>query len=171
MTHQPTHTHRESGGKFTEIERIHGGGASEGWVQVIYHDIDRDVRSYTNPEDWKQNWREIAPDDCTVCMGTGHDHIKGNKDRPCGHCYGLGGVRSDGEAATDLWELATVATGIIERQKKELGRLRQIENHPDVQALIDQQRQQAMSDSVAHQERQWRDGKGHGPGGQRYTGD
>jgi len=41
---QPTHTHRESGGKFAEIERINGGGASEGWAQVIYHDIERDVR-------------------------------------------------------------------------------------------------------------------------------
>lgn len=168
---QPTHTHRTNGGKFAEIERIHGGGASEGWVQVIYHDIDRDVRSYTNPEDWEQNWREIAPDDCTVCLGTGTDHIKGNAANPCGHCYGLGKVREDGQAPAELWELATIAGGIIQRQLEELLNLRRIANNPAVQDLVERERQQAITDSVAMNERAWREGQGHGPHGQRHTGD
>lgn len=165
---QPTHTHRFRGGKFAEIERLEGDGAQQ---IVIYHNLIKDVRSFTSRQSWEDNWQTIAPDDCPVCLGSGHDQIKGNKDKPCGGCYGLGKVQADGETPKELWELATVATNIIERQKKELGRLRQIESHPDVQALIEQERQQATGDSVARQEQQWRNGKGHGPGGQRYTGD
>lgn len=168
---QPTHTHRESGGKFNEVAQHQGTGPLEGQWIVIFHDLKEGFQIATTQADWVQNWREIAPDDCTVCMGTGYDHIKNNKEMPCGGCYGLGKVLETGETPTDMWELATVATNIIERQKKELGRLRQIESHPDVQALIEQERQQAMDDSVARQEQQWRNGKGHGPGGQRHTGD
>lgn len=168
---QPTHTHRESGGKFAEIERINGGGASEGSVQVIYHDIGRDVRRYTNPEDWKQNWRVIAPDDCTICMGTGTDQIKGNKDKPCGGCYGLGKVLESGERPADLWELAAVATGIIQRQQAKLTKQRQQLEMPEVKEALLAAEMQRITDSVARQEQQWRDGNGHGPGGQRFTGD
>ncbi|UQI41885.1 hypothetical protein [Vreelandella venusta] len=168
---QPTHTHRESGGKYAELQQHEGAGPLAGQWLVIYEDLDKGIQSATTQDDWLANWREIAPDDCTVCMGTGTDHIKGNAKMPCGHCYGLGKVMDNGDRPTEMWDVAGIATLIIERQQTELHQLRQVANNPAVQALIEQQHQQAMSDSVAHQERQWRDGKGHGPGGQRYTGD
>lgn len=168
---QPTHTHRESGGKFAELQQHQGAGSLDGKWLIVYEDLDKGVQSVTTQDDWLSHWRPLLPDDCPVCLGSGHDHIKGNKDRPCGHCYGLGKVRADGEAATDLWELATVATGIIERQQEELHQLRQIASNPAVQALLEQQRQQAIDDNMARQEQKWRNGQGHGPGGQRFTGD
>lgn len=168
---QPTHTHRERGGKFAELQQHQGTGPLEGHWLIVYEDLDKGIQSATTQDDWLNHWRPLHPDDCPVCLGSGHDHIKGNKHRPCGHCYGLGKVRSDGEAATDLWELATVATGIIERQQEALHQLRQIASNPAVQALLEQQRQQAIDDSMARQEQKWRNGQGHGPGGQRFTGD
>jgi len=168
---QPTHTHRSNGGKFHETAQQMGGGALEGQLLVLYHDLDKDIASITTEVDWRQNWRAIKPDDCTICMGTGHDHIKGNKDKPCGHCYGMGKVRADGEAATDIWELATVATEIIHSQRAHIAQLSAIAENPAVQALLDQQRQQVITDSVGRQYQEWSDGHGHGPGGQRYTGD
>lgn len=168
---QPTHTHRASGGKYAEIQQHQGTGPLEGdWI-IVYEDLDRGIISATTQGDWIENWRHLEFDDCPICLGTGHDHIKGDKSKPCGHCYGLGKVRADGEAATDMWELSTVATNIIERQHEELDQLRKIASNPSVQALLDQLRQQAVDNSIARQEQQWRDGAGHGPGGQRYTGD
>lgn len=173
MTQQPkpTHTHRESGGKYAELQQHQGTGSLEGHWLIVYEDLDKGVQSVTTQDDWLSSWRAIAPDDCMVCMGTGTDHIKGNKDRPCGHCYGLGKVRADGEAATDMWELATVATDIIHSQRAHIAQLSAIAENPAVQALIDQQRQQVITDSVGRQYQEWSDGHGHGPGGQRYTGD
>lgn len=168
---QPTHTHRESGGKFNELAQHQGTGPLEGQWVVIFHDLEEGFQMATTQDYWVQNWREIAPDDCTVCMGTGHDHIKNNKEMPCGGCYGLGKVRENGETPADRWELANVATGIIQRQQEELLNLRRIASNPAVQALLDQDRQQAMEDSMARDEQKWRDGRGHGPGGQRYTAD
>tara|TARA_B100000929_G_scaffold279500_1_gene256699 strand:+ start:515 stop:1027 length:513 start_codon:yes stop_codon:yes gene_type:complete len=168
---QPTHTHRESGGKYAELQQHQGTGSLEGHWLIVYEDLDKGIQSATTQDDWLNNWRPLLHDDCPVCLGSGHDHIKGNKHRPCGHCYGLGKVRADGEAATDLWELSTVATGIIERQQEELHQLRQIASNPAVQALLEQQRQQAIDDSMARQEQKWRSEQGHGPGGQRFTGD
>ncbi|MGQ7253930.1 hypothetical protein [Vreelandella titanicae] len=168
---QPTHTHRENGGKYAELQQHQGTGPLEGQWLIIYEDLDKGIQSGTTQDDWMQNWRPLLIDDCPVCLGSGHDHIKGNKDRPCGHCYGLGKVRTDGEAATDMWELATVAADIITRQEHELRNLRRIAQNPAVQALIEQQRQQAIDESTARQEQEWRRGKGHGPHGQRHTGD
>lgn len=168
---QPTHTHRTSGGRFTQTGEQLGGGALEGQLLVFYHDLDKDISSITTETDWRQNWRLIAPDDCTVCMGTGTDHIKGNKANPCGHCFGLGKVMESGKAAGGVWDLAAIATGIIKRQQAELNQLGQVANNPSVKALIEQQRQQAIDDSTARLEQEWRNGKGFGSGGQRYTGD
>ncbi|MGP5325972.1 hypothetical protein [Vreelandella titanicae] len=168
---QPTHTHRESGGKYAELQQHQGTGPLEGQWLIIYEDLDKGIQSGTTQDDWMQNWRPLLIDDCPVCLGSGHDHIKGNKDRPCGHCYGLGKVRTDGEAATDMWELATVAADIITRQEHELRNLRRIAQNPAVQALLEQQRQHAIDESTARQEQEWRRGKGHGPHGQRHTGD
>ncbi|ATH77754.1 hypothetical protein CLM76_09195 [Vreelandella venusta] len=168
---QPTHTHRENGGKFAELQQHQGTGSLDGHWLIVYEDLDKGVQSVTTQDDWLSHWRPLLADDCPVCLGTGHDHIKGNKDKPCGHCYGLGKVRADGEAANDLWELATVATGIIEHQREQIAQLSAIAENPAVQALLDQKHRQAMNDSIARQEQQWRDGQGAGPGGQRYTGD
>ncbi|RUR34510.1 hypothetical protein [Vreelandella nanhaiensis] len=168
---QPTHTHRELGGKYAELQQHMGTGPLEGQWLVIYEDLDKGIQSGTTQADWLQNWRPLLIDDCPVCMGAGHDHIKGNRDRPCGSCYGLGKVRADGEAAAELWELATIATGIIQRQQEELLNLRRIANNPAVQALLDQERQQAIIESTARNEQAWRESAGYGPGGQRYTGD
>jgi hypothetical protein len=168
---KPTHTHRESGGRYGQVTTYWGVGPLEGQQFVVYQDLDRVTESLTTMDDWATNWQAIEPDDCPVCLGTGHDQIKGNKDKPCGGCYGLGKVLVNGERPADLWELATVATGIIERQQAELHQLRQIANNPAVQGLLDQQRQQVITDSVGRQYQEWSDGHGHGPGGQRYTGD
>lgn len=168
---QPTHTHKANGGRFALVAHYNGDMSLDAQMIIVYRDIDREIETATTAKDWEDNWQAVAPDDCPVCLGAGTDQIKGNKDKPCGYCYGLGKVRESGEAPAEIWEVATIATGIIERQKKELGRLRQIESHPHVQALLDQERQQAMSDSVARQEQEWRNGRGHGPGGQRMTGD
>lgn len=168
---QPTHTHRASGGKYAELQQHEGAGPLAGQWLVIYEDLGKGIQSVTTQADWLTNYREIKPGDCTICMGTGHDHIKGNKQKPCGHCYGLGKVREDGEAPKEMWELATVATKIITRQEHELCNLRRIAQNPAVQALIEQQRQHAIDESTSRQEQEWRRGKGHGPGGQRHTGD
>lgn len=160
MTQPPTHTHRERGGRYHEIAQHMGTGPLEGQWLIIYEDLDKGIQSGTTQDDWLDNWRPLLTDDCPVCLGSGHDHIKGNKERPCGHCYGLGKVRVDGEAATDMWEIATVATGIIERQQEELLNLRRIASNPAVQALLDQQRQQALEESVTRQEQEWRNGRG-----------
>lgn len=167
-----THTHRERGGKFQEIAQHQGAGTDlEGKWLVLYRDLDKGIDSITSLQEWESQWRALAPDDCPICLGAGYDHIKGNRDKPCGGCYGLGKVRDDGETPTDCWELASVATGIIQRQQEELLNLRRIAQTPEVQALIDQQRQQAIDNSIARQEQEWRRGKGFGPGGQRVTGD
>ena len=133
------------------------------------HAIEREF--FMVPGEPDEDYPDAEPDDCTVCMGTGYDHIKNNKEMPCGGCYGLGKVREDGEAPAEMWELATVATKIITRQEHELRNLRRIAQNPAVQALIDQQRQHAIDESTARQEQEWRRGKGHGPHGQRHTGD
>ena len=171
MTQQPTHTHREGGGKFHEVAQHQGTGPLEGQWLVIFHDLVDGIEMATTQADWVQNWREVSPDDCTVCMGTGYDHIKNNKEMPCGGCYGLGKVLETGDAPTEMWELATVANTIITRQEHELRNLRRVAQNPAVQALIEQQRQHAIDESTARQEQEWRKGKGHGPHGQRHTGD
>ena len=171
MTQQPTHTHRERGGRYQEVAQHQGTESLDGQWLVIYQDLDKGIQSATTQADWLANWRELAPDDCPICMGTGHDHIKGNKDRPCGHCYGLGKVLENGYEPAEMWDLATVATSIIQRQQEELLNLRRIASNPAVQALLDQEHRQAIEESTARNEQAWRNGKGHGPGGQRYTGD
>lgn len=168
---QPTHTHRSNGGKFQEVAQHEGTGPLAGQWLVIYEDLDKGIQSATTKVDWRQNWRAIKPDDCTICMGTGHDHIKGNKAKPCGHCYGLGRVRKDGHAPADLWELSDVAQRIIIELENDLEELREVAAHPGVMDLVKRERQQAINNSIARQEQEWRAGKGHGHGGQRHTGD
>lgn len=168
---QPTHTHREHGGKYAFIGELNGGNIYNSEMLVIYHDVDKNITSHAVESDWQQNWKAIERNDCPVCLGSGHDQIKGNKDKPCGGCYGLGKVMQSGERPTDLWEIATVATGIIERQREKIAQLSDITENPAIKSLLDQQRQQAMDDSMARQEQHWRDGQGAGPGGQRFTGD
>ncbi|MGP9579727.1 hypothetical protein ACT3RX_17115 [Halomonas sp. AOP42-E1-40] len=171
MTQQPTHTHRESGGKYAELQQHEGAGPLAGQWLVIYEDLTKGIQSVTTQQDWLTSYREIKPDDCTICMGTGHDHIKGNKDKPCGNCYGLGKVREDGQTPADMWELSDVAYRIIQLQQNELEDLRKVAAHPGVIDLIKRDRQEAIDNSIARQEQDWRRGKGHGPGGQRHTGD
>ena len=168
---QPTHTHRSNGGKFKESAQHEGAGPLAGQWLVIYEDLEKGIQSATTQADWLANWREIKPDDCTICMGTGHDHIKNNKAKPCGHCYGMGRVRKDGHSPIDLWELADVAQRIIIELENDVDELRQIAAHPGVMDLVKRERQQAIDDSIARNEQEWRAGKGHGHGGQRYTGD
>jgi hypothetical protein len=168
---QPTHTHRQHGGKYAYIGELSGGKVYSGQTLVIYHDLDKNITAHAVEGEWQSEWQPIEPDDCPVCLRAGHDQIKGNKDKPCGYCFGLGKVRVDGEAATDMWELSTVASGIIQRQQKELDELRQIARCPEVQAFIEQQRQQTITDSTGKQYQEWAGGNGHGPGGKRYTGD
>ncbi|MGO3058309.1 MAG: hypothetical protein ACTID3_15435 [Halomonas sp.] len=168
---QPTHTHRELGGKYAELQQHEGAGPLAGQWLVIYEDLNKGIQSITTQEDWLTNWRPVAPDDCTVCMGTGTDHIKGNPDNPCGHCYGLGKVLDSGERPSEMWDVASIAAIIIQRQQDELLNLRRIASSPAVQALVEQERQQAINESTARNERAWREGQGHGPHGLRYTGD
>lgn len=171
---QPTHTHMTQGGRFVEVSEHAGSGPLEGQRLVVYHDLDKDVMSATTREDWRVHWKPVTPDTCTVCMGTGRDAIKGNKANPCGGCYGLGRVREDGETPTELWELADVAGRVIGNWRQQLAEHKAREALPGVAEAI----QAALTaeigrrqDAQAEQERKWRDGRGHGPGGARYTGD
>jgi hypothetical protein len=168
---QPTHTHATHGGRHAYIGELNGGKVYDSATLVIYHDLDKNITSHVVESEWRQNWKDIESDDCPVCLGAGHDQFKGNKDKPCGGCYGLGKVLETGDAAKEMWELATVASTIITRQEHELRNLRRIAQNPAVQALIEQQRQHAIDESTARQEQEWRRGKGFGPGGQRVTGD
>ncbi|RTR01978.1 hypothetical protein [Halomonas nitroreducens] len=167
MTTKPTHTHRTQGGRFTLVALHHGTGALDGQRLALYRDLDREVESVALEGEWRQHWREIEKDDCTLCMGTGTDQIKGNKRQPCGGCYGLGKVRPDGETPTDMWQLADIAGRIIQRQQTALQRLHSLEAMPEVQELVKRRQDEA----VGRQEQQWRGGRGHGPNGQRRTGD
>nr|WP_300312855.1 hypothetical protein [Halomonas sp.] len=174
MSQQVTHTHRQLGGRFALVAEHAGTGALEGQGVAIYLDIDKDITSATTTDDWRQQWRPIAKDDCPVCLGTGTDQIKGNKRRPCGGCFGLGKVKGDGETPGDMWELATVATGIIQRQLQELGQLHEMVAQPELQSAIQvlQQRQhEAELNAIARSEQQWRNGQGRAAGGRRHTGD
>lgn len=168
---QPTHTHRESGGRFALVARYNGDMSLDAKMIIVYRDIDREIETATTAKDWEDNWKAVAPDDCPVCLGSGHDQIKGNKDKPCGGCYGLGKVLESGERPADLWELAAVATGIIERHKAKLTKQRQQLAMPEVKEALQAAEMQRITDSVARQEQEWRNGRGHGPAGQRYTGD
>lgn len=168
---KPTHTHRAQGGRYTELAQHAGAGPLEGQQLVIYHDLGRDVQSATTQADWQANWREIAKNDCPVCLGAGTDQIKGSKDKPCGGCYGMGKVRDDGETPADMWELASIAADIIKRQQRELKQRRKAMARTEVKEALEAAREREISDSIAEQETQWRDGTGHGPGGRRYTGD
>jgi hypothetical protein len=168
---KPTHTHRASGGRFAQVAEHAGTGPLEGQQLVIYHDLDRDVQSATTADDWRQQWSPIATDDCPICLGTGTDQIKGNKKQPCGGCYGVGKVRDDGETPSDLWELADVALGIIQRQQQELEQRRQAMALPEVREALQAAKDKRITDSIAESEQKWRDGRGHGPGGRRHTGD
>lgn len=163
----PTHTHRAHGGRFALVSEHHGGGALAGQQLVIYADLDKDVHSATTAEDWRQHWRAIEPDDCTVCLGSGTDSIKGNKQRPCGGCYGLGKVQANGETPTELWQLAEVAAGVIARRVGERDAARRQLADPAVRAVIQRQQQ----DETTRREQEWRAGPGYGHGGQRHTGD
>ncbi|MDR5858178.1 hypothetical protein FZZ93_01250 [Halomonas eurihalina] len=169
MTSRATHTHRQHGGRYAELNQFDGGSALEGQKLVAYRDLDKDVTSATTLDDWRQHWRSIAADDCTVCLGTGRDSIKGNKGRPCGGCYGLGKVKRDSETPQDMWELAEVAIGVIQRQHQELGRLRELVALPEVQEIIKAKRDE-LPDWV-QREQHWRGSGGLGHGGRRYTGD
>lgn len=169
MTSRATHTHRQHGGRYAELNQFDGGSALEGQKLVAYRDLDKDVTSATTLDDWRQHWRPIAADDCTVCLGTGRDSIKGNKRQPCGGCYGLGKVRKDGETPATQWELAEVAIGVIQRQHQELGRLRELVAMPEVQEIIKAKRDE--SPDWVEREQQWRGAGGLGHGGRRHTGD
>lgn len=168
---KPTHTHRERGGKYAELQQHQGTGPLAGQWLVVYEDQIKGIQSITTQSDWVQNWRRIKADDCTVCMGTGTDHIKGNAANPCGHCYGLGRVRKDGETPVDRWELSEVAQRIIIELENDLQEFKEVLAVPGVVDLVERQRKQSLEDSMARNEQAWHNGKGHGPGGQRYTGD
>lgn len=174
MKPRATHTHRHHGGRFSLVAEHAGTGTLEGQGVAIYLDIDKDITSATTSEDWRQQWRPVAKDDCSICLGSGTDQIKGNKRQPCGGCFGLGKVRSDGETPGDMWELATVATNIIQRQLQELRQLQEMAAQPEVQAAVQKvktrQRQEEQS-AIARSEMQWRNGQGRGAGGRRHTGD
>jgi len=170
VTDRPSHTHQEHGGRYTLLGEHAGGGTLEGHTLIMYRDLDKGLQSLTTADDWRNNWRAIANDDCPICLGSGTDQIKGNTSKPCGACFGLGKVKADGETPTDRWELADIANGIIRRQQTELQRLRRITAVPEIQQAIGKYRDDAGSDWM-QDEQEWRSGPGRGPGGRRYTGD
>lgn len=168
---QPTHTHRELGGKYAELQQHEGAGPLAGQWLVIYEDLTKGIQSVTTQQDWLANWRMLDKDDCPLCLGSGIDPIKGVKYKPCGHCYGLGKVKGDGEQATEQWDLADIALTIIAPLREKLESLQRIADNPAVQVLLEQERQQAIIESTARNDQAWRESAGYGPGGQRYTGD
>lgn len=167
---QPTHTHKTQGGRFF-MEREHAGASAlEGQRLTVYRDLDKDVTSATTLDDWHKNWRPLDTDDCTLCLGSGRDAIKGNKAQPCGGCFGLGKVRKDGETPDDRWELADIALGIIRRWQQETLQLRQVAALPEVKEVVEKRRAEDRQAWV-EEEQNWRAGPGRGHGGRRHTGD
>lgn len=167
----PTHTHRAHGGRYKWLAELAGGGSMAGKAVVTYHDLDKDLPCAVDAEEWRKQWQEIAPDACSVCLGSGTDQIKGNKQRPCGGCYGLGKVRADGEKPTELWDLADIAGRIIAQRTAERDDAQRQLADAEVQAFIEQLRQRGLDDATAKSEQEWRAGPGYGHGGQRHTGD
>ena len=170
---QPTHTHKTQGGRWAALGSHTGTGPLEGHEVVILKDIDKDITSVTTYEDWHGNWKPIAADDCTLCLGSGRDAIKGNKANPCGGCYGLGKVKANDEKPADEWQLADVALGIIRRLRQENEALRHTAEDPEVIELLRQRakRQQKEPPGWVQKEQAWREGSGRGHGGRRHTGD
>ncbi|WFM72908.1 hypothetical protein [Halomonas sp. CKK8] len=171
---QPTYTHKTQGGRFALVAHYNGDTTLDAQMIVVYRDINREIETATTAKDWEQNWQTITPDTCTVCMGTGHDHIKGAKHQPCGGCYGLGKVKQDGEKPVGEWELAEVALGLIKRQQQELEQRRQAMAVPEVRAALEAHkvaRQRLQEKDWVAREQGWREGRGKGPGGARITGD
>lgn len=167
----PTHTHAVHGGRFAFVARLSGTGSIAGTELVTYHDLDKDMPGAMKSEEWDRDWRPVESDDCPVCLGAGTDQIKGNKQHPCGGCYGLGKVRADGETPTELWELADIAGRIIARRTAERDEAQAWLADAEVQAFIERLRQQRIDDATAKHEQEWRAGRGYGHGGQRHTGD
>ncbi|MBB3142770.1 hypothetical protein [Halomonas organivorans] len=170
---QPTHTHRQHGGRFAMLAHYNGDTALEAQMIVIYRDLDREIETATTAKDWEQNWKPIAADDCTLCLGTGTDAIKGNKRQPCGGCFGLGKVMKDGERPNDYWQIAEVALGIIQRQQRIIEQRDQVLAFPEVQEVLQQRkaRQEKEPAEWVQREQEWRESGGRGHGGRRHTGD
>jgi len=173
---KPTHVHNTHGTRTARIGTAQGEGQLAGQTLVIYLDLSTEppATHYIEQARWDAEWMEIPADACPVCHGTGTDQIKKRKDRPCGGCYGLGRVRLDCETPKEMWELAEVAGRIIAELHREVAGLQSQLATPGVAEAIKaewQRRQQAASDAQAEQERKWREGRGHGPGGARMTGD
>lgn len=177
---KPTHISIAHGARSARIGTAQGEGQLAGKTLVIYLDlsVEPPATHYIEEERWEAQWREIPADACPVCYGSGTDQIKKRQDRPCGGCYGLGRVREDGETPKGEWEVAEVAGRIIAELKTGRAeaerRLAQVREIPGVvQAIGAEQarRLRGASDAQAEQERKWREGRGHGPGGARMTGD
>jgi len=148
---KPTHTHKTQGGRFAMVAHYNGDTSLEAQMIVVYRDLDRETDTATTAKDWETNWRPIATDDCPVCLGSGHDHIKVNKSKQCGGCYGLGKVKEDGQRPEDLWQLADVATHIIQRKQHELEQRRRAMATPAVREAIQRERERAVSESTTRQ--------------------
>jgi hypothetical protein len=177
---KPTHIHRTTQTQAARVGTAKGEGPEAGKTLVIYLDlsVEPPATHYIEQARWDAEWRETPADACPVCHGAGTDQIKKRRDRPCGGCYGLGRVREDGETPKGEWEVAEVAGRVIAKVKQERDHWRKrceaLEEVPGVaEAIVAERarRQQAASDAQAEQERKWREGRGHGPGGARYTGD
>ncbi|MGE4534705.1 hypothetical protein [Halomonas sp.] len=177
---KPTHIHSTHGTRTARIGTAQGEGQLAGQTLVIYLDlsVEPPATHYIEQARWEAEWREIPADACPVCHGSGTDQIKKRKDRPCGGCYGLGRVKADGETPKGEWEVAEVAGRIIEGLRGKLERansgIEAMQRTPGVPEAIDaerERRRQAASNAQAEQERKWREGRGHGPGGARMTGD
>lgn len=171
---QPTHTHKTQGGRFAMVAHYNGDTSLDAQMIVVYRDVDREIETATTAKDWEQNWQPIAADTCTVCMGTGHDHIKGNKTAPCGGCYGLGRVRQDGKKPQDEWQLAEVSLGIIQRQAKIIEQRDQVLAFPEVNEVLKERKERQQKEGPpdwVQREQEWRGSPGRGHGGGRMTGD
>ncbi|MFW6344801.1 MAG: hypothetical protein ACOC0M_00495 [Halomonas sp.] len=176
----PTHINSTTGTRAARIATAQGEGPEAGKTLVVYLDLaDTPPTTHVIAEDlWQANWTQIPAHACPVCHGSGTDQIKRRKDRPCGGCYGLGRVREDGETPADRWELAEVAGRVIREIRSEMAKIERqaalMAQAPGVTEWLEAERarrQQAASDAQARQEREWREGRGHGPGGARMTGD
>jgi hypothetical protein len=173
---KPTHTHTTHGTRAVRIGTAQGEGQLAGQTLVIYLDlsIEPPATHYVTTEQWVAEWQEIPADACPVCHGAGTDQIKKRRDRPCGGCYGLGRVREDGETPKGEWEVAEVAGRVIGELRQQVAVLEGRLALPGVAEAIQSAlvaEMQRRQDTQAEQERKWREGRGHGPGGARYTGD
>jgi hypothetical protein len=168
MTEQ-IYTHNSTGERFV----LHRSGIpieGLGFTLVEYAPADSPDDKKLMPLDkWQQEMRQpLYPLECHYCLGTSRDPKRPQKH--CGYCFGSSFLNSQGDALTNDAATAEALLGVsklIKQQAHQIEQLQRIADLPEVKELLIN----LQWSGVAKEENKWRNGSGHGPEGQRQTGD